>query len=93
MNRLFIVAALLLSGCATTKPEVEPVIVTKEVLVPVAVPCQALKDLGPEPKYPDEDAAVLAQESLYDRVLLITRGRLMRIARLAEFTAAKASCL
>jgi hypothetical protein len=93
MKRL-VLLALMMGGCATTPPvPPEPVIITKEVMVPVQVPCAALKALGPEPAYPDTDAAIKAAGGLYDRVLLITRGRLMRLARLAEYSAAKASCL
>jgi hypothetical protein len=89
-----VILALLLAGCATTKaPPPEPVIVTKEVLVPVQVPCAALKALGAEPVYPDSDAALKAASSLFERTKLLLQGRLLRTARLAEYAVAKASCL
>lgn len=89
-----LLAALLLTGCATTPPPpVEPTIITKEVLVPVQVPCAALKAMGDEPVYPDNDAALKTETRVFERTKLLLQGRLLRIARLTEYTVARASCL
>ena len=84
---------LPLAACAhsvTERPD--PIVQTVEVKVPVAVPCKALAELGPEPTYPDTDAALKAAPDLFERVKLLAAGRVLRAARLARYTAAAASC-
>jgi hypothetical protein len=90
MKYLVLIGALALAACQTTKQE--PEIRIQEVKVPVPVPCPTLQALGPEPVYPDSDAAVRDAPNLYERVRLIAAGRLMRIKRLAEYGVAKSSC-
>lgn len=84
----------LLCACSQTPPPqpVEPVIKTVEVKVPTPVPCAALAKLGPEPEYPDTDAAVKAAPDIFSATKLLTKGRLMRIQRLAAYGAAKVAC-
>lgn len=84
MKKLFL-AALLLGGCATTKQDKEPVVVTQEVKVPVPVPCTALAQLGAEPPYADTDEALKAAPDIFTRVQLLLMGRLQRVQRLAEY--------
>lgn len=91
MIKRLIVLSLLVAGCKHTQPT-EPVIITKEVKVPVPVPCPALKELGAEPEYPDTDAALRAAPDLFTRVQLLLQGRLLRIKRLAEHEVVKRSC-
>lgn len=93
MRALVFVAALALAACAGKVVErPEPIVVTQEVKVPVPVPCATLQALGPEPTYPDTDAALKAAPSIFARVKLLAQGRLMRITRLAEYEVAKAAC-
>jgi hypothetical protein len=68
---------VLLTSCSS-QPQ-EPVIKTVTVNVPVAVPCR--KDIGPEPVYADNDAALKAAPDLFTRVKLLLAGRLQRIDR------------
>lgn len=87
--RILTVAALLgLSACATTPPA--PQIVTKTVQVAVPVACKPA--IGAEPAYPDTDAALKAAPDIYQRVKLLVAGRLLRVAREAELTAAMNAC-
>lgn len=85
------VTGLLLAGCETAPPPVpEPRIVTVEIPVPTPVQCRP--NIGPEPDYPDTDAALAAAPNLFERVKLIVAGRLMRIARERELNAALREC-
>jgi hypothetical protein len=79
---------LALAACATTPPA--PRIVTKTVEVAVPVACKPA--IGPAPTYPDTDAALKAAPDVYRRVRLLVAGRLERIAREAELTAALGAC-
>lgn len=83
---------LLLGGCKTTQPDLQPEIVIKEVLVATPVPCRALEALGAEPVYPDTDAAIATAPNVATRAKLYVQGRTMRIQRLAEYLVARASC-
>ena len=86
-----LLAALLVAGCGSMPaPASEPAIVTKTVEVPVPVKCRP--DLGPEPRYPDNDAALRGAADLFERVKLLLAGRELRIARDGEKTAALAQC-
>lgn len=82
MRRLVLVPLLLgLTACVTTVPP-EPIIITKEVRVPVTVPCVP-KSLKLTPSYPDTDEELRHAGS--ERFLtLIIAGRDARLARLAE---------
>lgn len=86
-------ALLLLSGCMGSQTPLEPQVRTVEVQVPVPVPCSTLQALSTEPTYPDTDEALRAAPNIFVRTQLLVQGRLLRIARLAQYTAAKASCL
>lgn len=94
MRTVVLLGALALSACATTpKPSLEPEVRTVEVKVPQPVPCPALERLGPEPAYPDTDAAIQAAGTIGDLAALYAAGRKLRVQRLAEYLAAKASCI
>lgn len=77
----------LLLGCAAPA---RPAFQMPERLVPVAVQCRP--DIGPEPNYPDTDAALRAAPDIFVRVRLLLAGRLMRTARARELQAALARC-
>lgn len=79
--------AVILTGCATTA--VAPV---RTVTVDIPVPVHCNPALGPEPNYPDSDAALRAAPDLFSRVKLLLEGRLMRIQRQAELSAALKAC-
>lgn len=83
---------LLLTGCGVTTNPPEPEIRTVEVRVPVPQPCPAIQELGDEPTFPDTDEALRTAPDLFTRVQLMAQGRLLRIARLAQYRAARASC-
>ncbi|QUD88064.1 hypothetical protein [Phenylobacterium montanum] len=82
-------AIALLAGCAST-PDVAPPSVMHTVEVPTPVRCRP--DLGPEPDYPDTDEALRAAPDLFSRVRLLLAGRMLRIARDQQKTAALAAC-
>ena len=77
----------LVSACASAPP---PRIEVRPVAAPIPVRCTP--NLGPEPAYPDTDAALQAAPDLFARVRLLVAGRLMRIARDAEKSAALQAC-
>lgn len=83
------ILSITLSACAATAP-VTPQVVTREVQIPVAVKCHP--DIGPEPSYPDTDAALKAAPDLYTKVADLVAGRLLRIAREAQLNAALSGC-
>lgn len=74
--RAALLACLLLAGCATAEPR----IITKEVLVPVVVPCVA--EVGSAPRYSDTPEAIEGAPDLFERVKLLLIGRTERDARL-----------
>ena len=97
--------SMLLMGCGP-KPRPEPEVRVVQAKVETPVPCPALQALGPEPIYPDNDAAIAAASTLPDphtaadkvqaaaRVAkLYAQGRILRIQRLTEYTAVKAACV
>jgi len=87
--RILPLAALFaLAACATTPPT--PQIVTKTVQVAVPIACKP--DVGPAPVYPDTDAALKAAPDVFQRVRLLVAGRLERIAREAQLSAALGAC-
>jgi hypothetical protein len=96
MHRLALIAlaaAVGLGGCKTvpSKP-LEASVRTVEVKVAVPVPCRALETLGPEPAYPDTDAAIAAATGIGQLAALYAKGRAMRVQRLLEYSVAKAAC-
>ncbi|MDR3507603.1 MAG: hypothetical protein P4L64_06860 [Caulobacteraceae bacterium] len=83
-----ILLSLALGACATAPPD--RAVAVRTVEVPVAVRCQP--NLGPEPAYPDTDEALKAAPDLFARVRLLLAGRLMRMGRDAEKSAALQAC-
>lgn len=103
MTRYLVSAALavLLSGCAATKPE--PVVQTVPVNIPVPVPCVTddvppapgqidLKTGKPVPEYPDTLAALKAASELADFEKLLDAGARLRDKRLELLEAVVAKC-
>lgn len=85
-----IAACALLSACQSTVPA-EPRIEIQTVKVPVATSCKP--NLGPDPVYPDTDAALQAAPNLFEKAKLVMAGRLLRIQREIELRAALAACM
>ncbi|MEG3175845.1 hypothetical protein U1872_06355 [Sphingomonas sp. RB3P16] len=87
--------ALLLAGCATkpaTHPAVAaPIVRTVTVKVPTFRACVPAT-LTAAPSYPDTDAALSAAVDAASRYLLLTAGRPLRAARLAELEIAVDGC-
>jgi len=79
-------AIALLTGCATHPPQV----VTKEVDIPVPVHCAP--KLGTEPDYLDSDAKLKAAPNIVAWAKALAEGRLQRIQRDVEKTAALTAC-
>jgi hypothetical protein len=91
MNRVLILSALLMAGCTPMpKPAPEPVVVFKEVKVPVAIACDP--DIGPEPAYVDTPEAITAAPDIFARTVLLLAGRAQRIAREGVKSAALEEC-
>lgn len=88
MKAAIIACALFLGACASTPPE--PVVKTQRVDVPVVVSCKP--DIGSEPAYPDTPQTITTAPDIFVRVQLLLAGRLARIQREAELTAALAAC-
>lgn len=81
------VAVAFLAACTTMgTPKVET------VLVNVPVPIRCVPNLGPEPQYPDTNEALAAVSDIFTGTQLLLAGRLMRIARDEEKTAALKAC-
>jgi hypothetical protein len=59
---------------------------------PVDHPAYCHPKLGPEPAYPDTDAALQATPDIFEGVKLLLEGRLERIQRDREKSAALAAC-
>jgi hypothetical protein len=99
------VIALTLAACQST-PSVppEPIIKTQIVEVPVPVRCNAKEQLGAEPDYADNDEAIrstpfpnpMTEAELlanwFYHTKILTAGRLQRIQRDREKTAAIEAC-
>lgn len=93
MRALAILGCLALAACKTTGgPIVEPEVRVVQAQVEVPVPCRALEALGPEPSYPDTDAAIASAETIGPLAALYAAGRKLREQRLAEYMAARAAC-
>lgn len=87
--------AVVLSGCASTAPAPEPMIVTQSVDKPVAVSCVPgnlgaapgtvdLKTGLKVPDYADTRAALLAAPDAAGRYKLLVIGRKQRMDRLSQ---------
>jgi hypothetical protein len=86
------VICLALSGCAS-KPDLTDVSSIEVKTADVAVTTKCVPDkLGPDPQYADSPEAVRAAANVYERVKLILAGRLQRIERDKEKSAALAAC-
>lgn len=85
-------ACAALSACASTgsRPP-EPLVITKEIKVPVAVSCVPAK-LGPPPAYVDSDQALRSAAGAEDRYQLLYAGRKQRVARADEVESVIAGC-
>jgi hypothetical protein len=79
---------LTLVGACASDHDPRPAIRTVDV--PVAASCAPA--LPPAPAYPDTDAALRAAPDLFARVRLLVAGRLMRMAREGELSAALSAC-
>ena len=82
---------LMVASCSTpsTPPAPEPVVVTREVRVPVAVPC---RPTTPTYSDPAPDAAVRATTATDDLLLLLGAARLLYRQRITELDAALSGC-
>ncbi len=81
----FVLVALLLAGCAHTQPQ----IVTKEVRVPISVPCKVT-----EPAVPSYAADTVGlDEDLFGLVRALLVDREQRKAEAVELRAAVKACL
>ena len=91
MTRLFALCmSAWLAACSTVQQPMEPIITTTET--PIALPVHCKTDVGPEPDYPDSDAALAAAPDVFSGVKLLLAGRKMRIARDGVKSAALAAC-
>lgn len=77
-----ICALMLLSACATT----EPVIVTKEVKVPVPVPCKVEEPAAPDYRFSPP------YENVFEAVRDLLGDREQSLAHEAELRAALRAC-
>lgn len=85
--------ALPLAACATAPIErPQPIVVTKEVVVPgPPTPCVP-KEVGEAPVYPDTDDALKSARDAAERYQLLAAGRPLREARLRELEPVIALC-
>jgi hypothetical protein len=91
MNRIAILAAFLaLGACAKTR-SVEPLIVTKEVKVPVIIPCIDPKDVPPRPVYSDATREIAM--NIFDKTRLAEAGIDERQARETRLEALIDGCV
>lgn len=84
------IVGLGLAGCATDGGPPQPVVQIKQVPVPVPVRCSPY--IGPEPIYPDTDAALKAAPDLVTWGKDLEAGRALRIARDKTKTDALGAC-
>lgn len=90
---LALACSALLGGCAATKASDDVQAVrTVEVKVPVAVPCNALAQLGVEPIYPDTAKVLQQATDIFEQVRVLLAGREMRMQRLDEYVTARNNC-
>lgn len=89
-NAAALASGLVLLGACASSPDGPPGPQMRTLEVPTAVRCRP--DLGPEPDYPDTDAALRAAPDLFARVRLLMAGRLLRIARDQQKSAVLQAC-
>lgn len=94
MKSLICLPFLVLVAACATKPAArpEPIIVTKEVKVPVSVPCVPENYDPKRPDYADSDAALKAAADAAERYQLLWGGRAQRQAREKENEAVISGC-
>lgn len=81
---MILASCLVLAACAAKgKATPEPIVVVKEVKVPIAVPCVP-PGLPGEPEYVDTDKALRAAAGPEDRYQILAAGREQRKARAGE---------
>lgn len=91
--KALILLALPLAACATKPIErPQPIVVTKEVVVPGPPVACVPKNVGAAPSYPDTDQALRAAPDAAARYQLLGAGRPLREARLREIEPVIASC-
>lgn len=92
MRRAALILALALGGCGSIGGTATPesIITTQDTKVVIPVDCAP--NVGPEPNYPDTDAALAAAPDIFKGVQLLKPGRAMRIARIGELTAGLEAC-
>lgn len=89
-NAFFAILAwpvLTAGSCATTA---EPRIVTRDVMVPIHTPCSIPEPAKPD--FADDDEDLRAAPGLFERVQLITAGRLQRMGYEGELLAWGRAC-
>lgn len=87
----WLIPLVFLTGCATSKVP-EPVIVVKEVKVPISEPCIPATFDRNSPEYVDSDTALKSAFDAAYRYQLLWAGRAQRIAREKEMSAALSGC-
>lgn len=95
MKALIVLPFLLLAACGSKQvvSAPEPIVVTKEVHVPVSTPCVPSNYDPQHPDYKDSDSALKSAEDAAVRYQLLWAGRAQRIAREKENDVAIAGCL
>jgi len=86
MKALILLPICLLAACGgkTVRSAPEPVVVTKEVRVPVAVACVPSNYQTARPNYVDSDSLLKQAADAAERLQLLWAGRAQRIARERE---------
>ncbi len=86
-NKIIILSALILSGCATTQ-QPAPIVITKEVKVPVRVPCTINTPMLPKWAVP----LVAKGSDVYTQIQALLADRELSIAYQNELLIALESC-
>jgi hypothetical protein len=85
--------ALALAACGgATQARPEPIVVTKEVMIPVSAPCIPLTYDTKRPDYVDGDDRLRSAADAAERYQLLWGGRAQRMAREKENEAVIAGC-
>lgn len=92
MSRFLIpLVAITLAGCSSMGTPPEPEIQIQKVVVEKPVSCVP-NNVGPPPAYPDTDEALLGAADASVRYMLMSAGRLLRVARLGEVEPVVETC-